>query len=271
MIFSKFKHYSRKAVLTAWFALMSTLTVGHASATIVQFQTNLGDFDVNLYDQRTPNTVANFLAYVNAGDYDNSVIHRSVVDFIIQGGGLAYNMNWPLDEVTRNAAVGNEPVFSNVTATIAMAKIGGQPDSATNQWFFNLSDNSTTGAALDTQNSGFTVFGEVMANGMDIVEQISTVPTYNLGGSLTDIPLQNFSNNADPDNTNLIIVNTIIVLDPAADTAASLNPALNNSQNPVPLPTPVDSGGGGGTPGIIFLAMMFLLGFGKKYLATRVV
>jgi len=264
MIFSDFKNNARKVILAASFALVSALSISSASATIVQFQTNLGDFDVNLYDQDTPETVANFLAYVNAGDYSNSVAHRAVANFVVQGGGFVYN-NWPLDNANSNAAVTNEPVFSNVRGTIAMAKLGGQPNSATNQWFFNLIDNSTSGAELDVQNSGFTVFGEVMDNGMTIVDQISVLPKFNFGGAFNEIPLQNFANNGtDPDDTNLVIINSIIILDAAPDTASTLSPALNNSQNPVPLPTPTPSSGGGGTLGFLLLGLMLLLGAKRK-------
>ena len=187
--------------------------------------------------------------------------------FIVQGGGFVYNMNWPLDVATSNAAVMNEPVFSNVRGTIAMAKIGGQADSATNQWFFNLIDNSITGAALDSQNSGFTVFGEVMDTGMTIVDQIATIQTYNFGGTFSEIPLQNFANNGtDPNDLNLVIINSIIVLDASADTAAALNPPLNTTQNPAPLPTPTPtpSSGGGGTMGALLLSLLLLVGLNKK-------
>ncbi len=259
MKFFKLSTLRKGELLVTCLSLITTIALNSASATIVQFQTNFGDFDVNLYDKKTPNTVANFLAYVNAGDYSNTVIHRSVTDFIIQGGGFIYNMSWPLDNANSNAAVSNEPVFSNVRGTIAMAKLSGQADSATNQWFFNMADNSTTGAALDVQNSGFTVFGEVMGNGMTIVDQIGAVPTFNLGGALTDIPLENFANNGtDPDGTNLVIINSILILDADPDTATALTPPLNNSQNVTPPPTQPVSSGGGGSFGVLLLGLLFI-------------
>lgn len=126
-----------------------------SQATTVQIQTVMGDLEVNLFDKDTPATVANFLAYVNAGAYTDSIIHRSVPNFIVQGGGFKYNDAWPPVGIAQNPAVINEPLFSNVRGTIAMAKLGNNPNSATNQWFINLKDNS---ANLDRQNSGFTVF-----------------------------------------------------------------------------------------------------------------
>jgi peptidyl-prolyl cis-trans isomerase A (cyclophilin A) len=193
-------------------------------ATIVQFETAFGNFEVNLYDQSTPETVANFLAYVKAGDFSGTVIHRSIPGFIIQGGGFAYQDSWPLNAIASNSAVTNEPKLSNVRGTIAMAKVGGNPNSATNQWFFNLANNSEN---LDRQNGGFTAFGQVMGNGMAIIDQIAALPRYNLSGALTDLPLQAYTAGNNPDNTNLIIINSIQVIDANANTAANLNPPAN--------------------------------------------
>ena len=93
---------------------MAALFAQAANATIVQFQTVLGPFEVNLYDQSTPATVANFLAYVNARAYDNAVVHRVVGGFVAQGGGFTYKGSETLASVVQNAPVVNEPKFSNV-------------------------------------------------------------------------------------------------------------------------------------------------------------
>ena len=82
---------------------MAALLAPAANATVVQFQTVLGPFEVNLYDQTTPATVANFLAYVNAGAYDNVVIHRAVGGFVAQGGGFTYEGTETLASVVQNA------------------------------------------------------------------------------------------------------------------------------------------------------------------------
>ena len=233
----------RLALALAWLAVLPAA----ASATIVEFRTNMGDFQVNLYDMDTPQTVANFLGYVINGDYDLTIIHRSVPGFVVQGGGFS-----PLlDRILVGApSVINEPVFSNVRASIAMAKIAGDPNSATTQWFINLSDNS---ANLDSQNGGFTVFGEVIGNGMDVVDAIQAVPTWDWStiGPFDTIPLinytaQDFVNGVQPDLTTVITVNEIVVIDANIDTAASLNPPLNTSANNPPPPPPVNGGGGGG-------------------------
>ncbi|WP_444994448.1 peptidylprolyl isomerase [Aliikangiella sp. IMCC44359] len=226
-----------------------------AQATIVEFQTVLGDFQVNLYDQKTPLTVANFLSYVNSNAYNNSIIHRSVNDFIVQGGGFAYDTAWPVTAIASNAAVKNEPVFSNVRGTIAMAKLANNPDSATNQWFFNIADNSGGNAQLDRQNSGFTVFGEVIGDGMAIVDQIVALNEYNLGGALNQIPLQNYTEGNDPNASNLVLITKIEVIDADPNTASALNPPLNTT----PPPTPPSSSSGGGTISFLLLGLVGLL------------
>src|SRR6188508_1455877 len=76
-----------------------------AVATTVQFQTVMGDFTVNLYDKTTPKNVENFLAYVKAGAYTNSVIHRSIPEFVVQGGGYKYDTKFPLIDIPQNTAV----------------------------------------------------------------------------------------------------------------------------------------------------------------------
>ena len=148
------------AMLVA-FALLAAAGV-QANATIVQFQTSLGNFEVNLYDEATPETVANFLAYLKAGTYENTFFHRSVKGFVVQGGGFVVQEDNSLAPNPNPLSPINEPVYSNVAGTIVMAKVGNDVNGATNQWFFNLGDNS---ANLDVQNGGFTVFGEVMGDG----------------------------------------------------------------------------------------------------------
>ena len=239
-----------------------------SDATIVEFQTVMGNFEVNLYDNATPQTVANFLAYVNGLQYADSIYHRSVPGFIIQGGGFAYNGALPIVDITSNAPVVNEPEFSNVRGTIAMAKLGGDPNSATNQWFFNLANNS---ANLDAQNGGFTVFGEVVGNGMDVIDAIAALPTYNFGGPLTDLPLTNytaadFTNNVTPGGDNFVTIAAIVVTDATVDSAAGLNPPVNTLINPPPAPPPA-SGGGGGSLGIMLLMGMLLTYWRRKAIA----
>lgn len=143
----------------------------------VQIHTSDGDVNVNLLDKDAPQTVQNFYNYVNSGAYDNSIFHRLASGFVLQGGGFKYNDKVTADPTTTPPTVAapasitaiptNSPVKnefdgtnrSNLAGTVAMAKLGGDPDSATNQFFFNLADNSSN---LDNQNGGFTVFGRLV-------------------------------------------------------------------------------------------------------------
>jgi len=230
-------------------SLLSSLKV---QATVVRVETNEGNFDINLYDNGTPNTVSNFLAYVNNGDYSNVIFHRSVNNFIIQSGGFAYNGDWPAQAIFANPSIINEPVYSNVRGTIAMAKLSGNANSATNQWFINLTNNS---ANLDNQNGGFTAFGEVTTAGMVVVDQIALVPQYNLGGAFAEIPLNNYDGTSDPNDNNLIYIYSIDVIDSTVDSASGLNPPLNSSQI---NPGNTLNTGGGGTMGLFILGLLVL-------------
>lgn len=237
-----------------------------ASATTVQFQTVLGDFEVNLFDKTTPKTVENFLAYVNANAYTNTIIHRSVSGFVVQGGGFKYTGELPLAGITQNAKVTNEPVYSNLRGTIAMAKLGSDANSATNQWFFNLADNS---ANLDKQNGGFTVFGQVTGNGMAIVDAIAALNRFNMGSPFDSIPLRNYTA---ADNTNKVpvtgdhfmLIQNIVVLNADPDTAANLNPTKNTLIN-----EKEKGDGGSGSMGLIGLLILGLLALGRKSLLNR--
>jgi cyclophilin family peptidyl-prolyl cis-trans isomerase len=154
------------------------LTVQVANATVVRMRTSLGAIDIQLYDTEAPKTVTNFLNYVNSGAYSNSFIHRSVPGFVIQGGGFTFDSTLnKFNDIPINAPIKNEfsSTRSNLRGTIAMAK-GATADSATNQWFFNLADNTVSPYYLDQNTGGFTVFGKVIGNGMQVVDAIATVP-----------------------------------------------------------------------------------------------
>ena len=150
--------------------------------------------DIVLFDQAAPNTTANFLAYMNSDRQKANFIHRSVPGFVIQGGGFAWNDQGQVYEVPTFSPVVNEPGISNTRGTVAMAKLGGDPNSATSQWFINLADNS---ANLDAQNGGFTVFGKVVRNGMAVADEVAALPRYNAGGAPFDtLPLKDYVSGA---------------------------------------------------------------------------
>ena len=118
----------------------------NVTGNLVRVNTNRGNMTWELYGAFAPLNVANFLGYARAGRYDNTVIHRSVPGFVIQGGGY---LSPDLTSITRNAAVQNEFFISNLRGTVAFAKVAGDPNSATSEWFINLVDNSTP---LDSDN-----------------------------------------------------------------------------------------------------------------------
>lgn len=172
---------------------------------VVRLITVLGPMDFALYERQKPITSANFLSYVDEGRYFTndpatqqqaaSFIHRSVPGFIIQGGGFIATKNPSADQiqptqVAERPPIQNEPGISNRRGTVAMAKVGGNVNSATSQWFINLADNS---ANLDAQNGGFTVFARVVGNGMDIADRIANLPIYNRGTPFDELPLRDYN------------------------------------------------------------------------------
>lgn len=195
--------------------------------TIVRMETVLGDIEVELFDTVTPLTVANFMNYVNDGDFTNSFIHRSVPGFIIQGGGFTFE-NGQLGEVPTDPPVANEFDRSNIRGTIAMAKLGGDPNSATSGWFFNLADNS---ANLDSQNGGFTVFGQVIGTGMDVVDAIAALQVWNAGGAFTELPMIDYPGTGEILQEHLVMISRIVTVstpppDPPPDTRTTFMPWL---------------------------------------------
>lgn len=244
-----------------------------ASATTVQFQTVLGNFEVNLFDKTTPKTVENFLTYVKANAYINTIVHRSVPGFVIQGGGYSYQNKLPLANVAQNTQVLNEPVYSNLRGTIAMAKLDGKPNSATNQWFINLDDRNATdknyGYVLDNNNGGFTVFGQVMGNGMQVVDAIAALSRFNMGSGFNLVPLRNYSisdatANKPVTGDNFMLIQNIVVLNADPDTAASLTPAKNTL-----VGKKEKSDGGSGNMGLLSLITLGLLALSRKSLLNR--
>lgn len=169
------------------FAFLLPLAVSAQSSagTIVRVSTSIGDYSIELLDDVAPLTVQNFLNYVAKDDYNGTYLHRVVDNFVVQGGGYGFELFVGPIPIVTDPPVPNEFNVSNTRGTVAMAKLGGDPNSATSQWFVNLADNSPT---LDTDNGGFTVFGNVLGDGMTILDAIDDLPTIGLGINTPEAP-----------------------------------------------------------------------------------
>jgi len=179
-----------KKTLTALFALLlcsmmqSTYSLTQGKQKMVKLHTNYGVITLQLDAEKAPNTVKNFLDYVNSGFYQNTIFHRVIADFMIQGGGFEPGMQ----QKPVNAPIQNEAAngLSNDKYTIAMARTN-DPHSATAQFFINTKNNSFLNySAANSQGYGYCVFGKVV-EGMDVVDAIRKVKTGNKSGH-QDVP-----------------------------------------------------------------------------------
>ncbi|MCX8043274.1 MAG: peptidylprolyl isomerase [Desulfobacterota bacterium] len=165
------------------------LSVGHGMSALAQerpcvvLETNKGNITIELYPDKAPVTVKNFLAYVDAGFYDGTIFHRVIPNFMIQGGGLTPDMRQKqtLPPIKNEADNG----LRNSRGTVAMARTQ-EINSATSQFFINVVDN----AFLDhgVRDFGYAVFGRV-TSGMDVVDRIASVRTGTVG-TFRDAPLE---------------------------------------------------------------------------------
>ena len=224
------------------------------SGTVVKFETNApladNDFYVELTDN-TPLTNSNFLSYVNSGAYDNSIFDRSVSNFILQGGGFkapTVAADQPGSDpvaIPTTGAVQNEPGNTNTRGTIAMAKLGDQPDSATSQFFFNLDTNSF----LDSDNGGYTVFGDVLGSGMTVVDTMSSTviydaSTYYSNTALSTLPLWNINqdNIVHPqdfvkiENADVVTESALFTYSASSSDSAKLSASINGNGDLVLTP-----------------------------------
>lgn len=152
----------------------------------VRFTTNHGTFVVELNAEKAPNTVANFIEYVNAGFYNGTIFHRVISNFMIQGGGFEVGMK----QKTTNAPVNNEADngLKNDIYTVAMARTS-DPHSATAQFFINVTNNDFLNFSAPTsQGWGYAVFGKV-TEGTDIIDAMKKVKTTRAGGH-SDVPAE---------------------------------------------------------------------------------
>lgn len=215
---------NRSLLANSPFPLISDLT--NPNNSVVRLQTNFGDIDFELFDNAAPQTVANFLKYVRDGDYDKSFFHRYAKDqsnnpFVIQGGlgrleaptntGTFANS---IETIPTDPAVTNEFNQSNLVRTIAMARVGGQVNSATSQFFINLKNNSF----LDTVDQGFTVFGRVATDASwNVVQQIITsVTVRNLGSPFNELPTTNDfdAEGDDPQEDQMVTIRDAEIIKP---------------------------------------------------------
>ena len=177
-----------KRVILQCLVLTTTLLLWMqaASATTVRVTTSLGEFSIELFDDVTPDTVANFLKYVNSGRYNDSVIHRVQEGSRVLGGWLTtVGTSDQAVAISEYAPIQNEPSLSNTRGTLAMQRNSSDdPNSATSRWFINVSDNS---ANFDTNNGGYTVFGRVLGDGMTVVDSIAALPLFLIRGQ-TNFP-----------------------------------------------------------------------------------
>lgn len=171
-------------LFTIIFSLFATSTLAKSH---VVFETTSGTIELELEDKKAPETVKNFLRYVNEKHYDGTIFHRVIDKFMIQGGGFTDQ----LQKKKTHAPIKNEASngLTNDTGTIAMARTS-EPHSATAQFFINVSDNSSLNYSAPTpEGYGYTVFGRVV-KGMTVVNKIKKTAT-RANGPFRDLPVEN--------------------------------------------------------------------------------
>ena len=177
----------RTTYLRRWFVgavcgATAMTAFGQSPRPVVAMSTSYGDVRIELYPEIAPRTVANFLAYVDSGFYDDTIFHRVIENFVVQGGGFTPELT--LKPVGKPVRIETKNGMQNERGTVAMARSLGRT-TATSQFFFNLKDN----VSLDrgTRQFGYTVFGRV-TEGMDVVDRISRVQT-SRRGRMEDVPI----------------------------------------------------------------------------------
>ena len=175
-----------KILLGVICALLGSATVFAANPQ-VEIRTSLGAVTVELYPDKAPKTVENFLQYVKSGFYRDSIFHRVIPGFMVQGGGFSKAME---QRPTRDpVAIESANGLKNDKGTVAMARTQ-DPNSATAQFFINVADNAFLNYTAPTgRGYGYTVFGKVI-EGMSVIEQIAQVPTGAGGPFPQDVPRQ---------------------------------------------------------------------------------
>ncbi|GLR11310.1 peptidyl-prolyl cis-trans isomerase [Chitinimonas prasina] len=168
------------------FALVLAAPAALAANPLVRFTTNQGDIDVELFQDKAPKSVANFLAYVKKGHYNGTIFHRVIPGFVVQGGGFTPDMREkPTGKPIENEAKNG---LSNAIGTLAMARTM-DPHSASAQFYVNVGENVQLDYREESPRGwGYAVFGKVIA-GMDVVEKIAAEPTSMING-MRDVPVK---------------------------------------------------------------------------------
>lgn len=195
--------------------LMLLTNLAFAANPVVIIDSNLGEFEVELNEEKAPISVKNFLSYVDEKFYDGTIFHRVINNFMIQGGGFQEGMK----EKKTRAPIKNEAAngLKNEVGTIAMARTS-EPDSATAQFYINVNDNTS----LDHQNPspmgiGYAVFGKV-TTGMHVLNRIKLVKTGSIS-SFSDVPMDS------------VIIKSIRRKDaPVMDTKAVIKPEVKKTK-----------------------------------------
>ena len=177
--------FTRRAAVVALAMAAFVPAAFAAQPTQVKVDTNMGAFVIELNAKAAPKTVENFLAYVKSGFYKNTLFHRVIPNFMIQGGGFVMGME---EKDTRAPiALESRNGLSNVRGTIAMARTN-DPNSATSQFFINVRDNRFLDANQAQDGNGYAVFGKVVS-GMSTVDAIARVKTHSVG-YYDDVPIR---------------------------------------------------------------------------------
>ena len=206
---------SRRLLDSAPLPLITDLQ--NVNNTVVRFETTMGDIDIELFDNAAPITVQNFLGYVRRGDYDRTFFHRLDDDFVVQGGlARIAPSGTGFAEIPTHPPITNEFNQSNLEGTIAMARVGGQVNSATSQFFFNLANNTF----LDTVDQGFTVFGKIVGGTTGrswmVLQEINDMMTSAQTSPYNELPVNDGFNSGDGiQEDELLVITDVEVIKPA--------------------------------------------------------
>lgn len=180
--------YNRLSLFVLLFSFLFLSSNGHAENVTVKIKTSLGNVTIELHSAKAPKTVANFLQYVDDGFYKNTVFHRVIPNFMVQGGGFDTDLN---QKPTRSPIpIESDTGLKNDIGTIAMARTS-DPNSATAQFFINVAKNDFLNFnAPNASGYGYAVFGKVI-KGMEVVNKITSTPTGSSGPFSRDVPKTN--------------------------------------------------------------------------------